>query len=1265
MKGDFTRFTFDPKKHYSGVRMQQGRVLLDSDWNEQADIFDHRSEIEAKDIIGRSGCPIDQAGFNIIQSAEDLNAEDKEFIREEGLQVDEICNKINNLKPGDFIIFAGRFYIDGIVCENEEVLYYSEQRHHPKQLNDVTASEMERMQFPYIVYLDVWKRHISVIEDPEIREIALGGPDTTTRVETVWQVRALMPRIEVSDNCIDVSEIIPAMSNGRLNVKLSSSTAKSSKCSMAPRGGYQGLENRLYRVEIHDSGQPFGWQKDIQDREGYPDNAGIYGIEYPQSTGDEIHDGKDGLIVVEDWYPDGLSWRPGQMVEIFPLGSREKGTLARIKEVDHSKMLLKLDKDISKLATLGQPDLMFHRVATFKWSRDNGSIVYSIGSSPKDQPKKVLVKSLGRDKSLSLCAGDCVEVSGDTTELACEPGTMAFIFEDGADEANREFTLDQDVSRHKEENNPRIRRWDRSRSSSPEDMVSPITLDEVELEDGIGIAFSKNPEAEYMDVPSFRTGDYWTFPARSIDGKLKELKDAPAQGIEHHYACLARIPVNTRGDENTASGDKLFFGKRLDCRKFFPSSRDIENVYYLGGDGQEALPGHLLDYPLIVGVAMGRWPVADAQVIFSVVSGGGSIEPQKLPDMGYTEKDGVYFAKWKLGKTGAQVAKAFLFDSSGQVGCPVFFYANLIAGSLCCVSGNNQETMPDLIKAVTDTITKERFIPLAQSVVVQVISNCGPVTDAIVKFRALSGRVSSIVDATISKDISVTVDSEGLARCTWYLFLAIDQVGHYRIYQELEASLESFYGINHVDIVPAPSPIRFTARLNAANEISYDPAACPKLETRRGAMTVQDAINSLCPANILYALSGNGQVGVPGQILTLKVGVADSRGPVSFVQVGFDVTNGGGTTTITDKTTNSEGIVECQWTLGKAGDQQVKAFLAKSNGEKIDGTLSVYFNASLIAASQVAYTPLPDCTSLSGVGTVQNAINALCDRGLHVSRIFAVDDADNKLFLDNSMTLYAGQLTKNGFTISFDDDVDLNAFSGKTSRLSIQVIIDLPYPLRGEEVSAWNSTDTIGYRQIILDGSAEVTTSKRTIKWKPSDATSRYLINQLFYSTAVLNRRIVRTPAWLEVPVLAHLVLKGNFIWSATDPKRYLKSGEDGKRGGDFEMCFWLESWYKCYASALSITLQLASSKIKGGSSTVLTVTINNAAPVGGVIITLQSSNEKIAKVESDTMTILAGSTSSTININSFSQETDISARITAISLIGNAANAVDLTVTK
>jgi len=41
MKGDFTRDTFDRTKHFSRVLMQQGRVTLDADFNEQTAIDLH------------------------------------------------------------------------------------------------------------------------------------------------------------------------------------------------------------------------------------------------------------------------------------------------------------------------------------------------------------------------------------------------------------------------------------------------------------------------------------------------------------------------------------------------------------------------------------------------------------------------------------------------------------------------------------------------------------------------------------------------------------------------------------------------------------------------------------------------------------------------------------------------------------------------------------------------------------------------------------------------------------------------------------------------------------------------------------------------------------------------------------------------------------------------------------------------------------------------------------------------------------------------
>ena len=89
MKGDFTRNTFQRDKNYSSVRMQQGRVQLDADWNEQLDIDAHSSRTTNGDVIGPCGVPIEGGGFEIS------------FVT---------GNK-------DLFISSGRIYVDGILYE--------------------------------------------------------------------------------------------------------------------------------------------------------------------------------------------------------------------------------------------------------------------------------------------------------------------------------------------------------------------------------------------------------------------------------------------------------------------------------------------------------------------------------------------------------------------------------------------------------------------------------------------------------------------------------------------------------------------------------------------------------------------------------------------------------------------------------------------------------------------------------------------------------------------------------------------------------------------------------------------------------------------------------------------------------------------------------------------------------------------------------------------------------------------------------------------
>src|SRR5260370_7976085 len=155
MKGDFSRQTFAAAKQYAKVLMQQGRDKLNADWNEQQSITEHRRTTESKDVVGASGAPQRNAGFQITTAADGKT----------------------------LIIGHGRYYVDGILCENENDIGYLNQPDFPNA-QDVVAQLTAAQATAAIIYLDVWHRHITPLEDPLMRETALAGPPTPPRTPT-------------------------------------------------------------------------------------------------------------------------------------------------------------------------------------------------------------------------------------------------------------------------------------------------------------------------------------------------------------------------------------------------------------------------------------------------------------------------------------------------------------------------------------------------------------------------------------------------------------------------------------------------------------------------------------------------------------------------------------------------------------------------------------------------------------------------------------------------------------------------------------------------------------------------------------------------------------------------------------------------------------------------------------------------------------------------------------------------------------------------
>ncbi len=169
MSGDYSRKTFDPAQHFSGVLMQQGRVQLDADWNEQIDIAGRRWRSETLDIIGRAVVPKETPnGFRI------------------------------DFDDGNMVIHPGRMYVDGLQAENHgkepvfdpvlEEPYGSAPTPYDKQpYFDGSALPDTGLG---LVYLDVWQREVTYLKAPQLIEPAV-GVDTTARWQTVWQVKVL------------------------------------------------------------------------------------------------------------------------------------------------------------------------------------------------------------------------------------------------------------------------------------------------------------------------------------------------------------------------------------------------------------------------------------------------------------------------------------------------------------------------------------------------------------------------------------------------------------------------------------------------------------------------------------------------------------------------------------------------------------------------------------------------------------------------------------------------------------------------------------------------------------------------------------------------------------------------------------------------------------------------------------------------------------------------------------------------------------------
>jgi hypothetical protein len=479
MKGDFSRSTFRRSRHYSRVLMQQGRVQLDADWNEQLAIDTHLERTTRLDVIGACGSPKAAPGFElgVTPDGHDLTISPGRIYvggtlceletspiaikaaKGGALLLAQVEADGHSLAAGDWVSLVA----DGVkpvlarlaTVKGEAVTFAAPKPSNASLAGLVKAGNatltwvctyLTQPDFPgqrpkaievkgggYLAYLDVWQQHVTALEDGEIRETALGGPDTATRARTVWQVKLFPTRDGEKASCKSVPSSFPTASSGRLAARAEPQTQPTDVCTIPPGAGFRRLENQLYRVEVHEPG--------------------------------ELSGGK------------------------------------------------------SK--------------ATFKWSRENGSVVVRWLA---DKGSTAVVDSLGRDEVLGFSAGNLVELTSSLDELAGNPGTLATVQSTSQTDADGSLlTLGAPPpARPGDEFHPKVRRWENE---------AGLATGWIGLEDGVEVEFA----------PGFyNTGDYWLIPARTATGDVEWPTDGvnpllrPPLGIEHSYCKLAALVFSER-----------------------------------------------------------------------------------------------------------------------------------------------------------------------------------------------------------------------------------------------------------------------------------------------------------------------------------------------------------------------------------------------------------------------------------------------------------------------------------------------------------------------------------------------------------------------------------------------------------------------------------------------------------------------------------------------------------------------------------------------
>jgi hypothetical protein len=327
MASDRARITYDEQRKYRSVVMQQGRVSLEADFNENVELENEVDRRVTLDVVGPTGTPDEGYGVIALDSTSRHVALTSGTMYVGGVRVS--LPRLGRIESWlDLWSYAGQ----------------PDWRH--PTTRDVTAQRE-------IIWLELFEQEISAVEDRALREVALGGPDTAARLRIMQRIH----RTPVSaDTCAEAftdllnqwfqqgysfdSTTMRKVPMMMLAVGFEPPVTPADPCDPTAAGGYLEADNQLIRVAVTD---PLAGKNRLV--WSYDNASFIYSVVDRPAGGNGL---KIGSRPVDDEHTP----RPGQYAELLQgtaqldqdtLAAEPFGPILRIAAYDPDEQLITLD----------------------------------------------------------------------------------------------------------------------------------------------------------------------------------------------------------------------------------------------------------------------------------------------------------------------------------------------------------------------------------------------------------------------------------------------------------------------------------------------------------------------------------------------------------------------------------------------------------------------------------------------------------------------------------------------------------------------------------------------------------------------------------------------------------------------------------------------------------------------------------------------------------------------------------------------------------